>query len=52
MLSIVGVYLFGGEGLSEMALVLLIGFSIGTYSSIFIASPVVVIYNKIFHRNS
>ena len=33
---------FGGENLKDLCLVLLIGFVCGTYSSIFIASPIVV----------
>jgi preprotein translocase subunit SecF len=35
------VLFFGGETLKDFALVLLIGFAIGAYSSIFLASPVV-----------
>lgn len=42
-LIVVGVlYLFGGEVLRTFALALIIGIIIGTYSSIFVASPVVV----------
>lgn len=37
---------FGGETLRDFALVLLIGFAIGTYSSIFIASPILVIWHN------
>ena len=36
---IVSVYLFGGDMVSGLAITLLIGIVIGTYSSIFIASP-------------
>ncbi|MEE8638185.1 MAG: protein translocase subunit SecF [Candidatus Margulisiibacteriota bacterium] len=35
------VLFFGGETLKDFALVLLIGFAIGAYSSIFLASPIV-----------
>lgn len=35
------VMFFGGETLKDFALVLLIGFAIGAYSSIFLASPIV-----------
>jgi preprotein translocase subunit SecF len=35
-------YLFGGEVLRSFAFALIVGIIIGTYSSIFIASPVVV----------
>lgn len=42
-LIVVGVlYLFGGEVLRTFALALIIGILVGTYSSIFIASPIVV----------
>jgi preprotein translocase subunit SecF len=34
-------YLFGGSGLSDFALILLLGIFFGTYSSIFIASGLV-----------
>jgi len=35
-------YLFGGEVLNDFALALVLGVIIGTYSSIFVASPIVV----------
>ncbi|MEB3830129.1 protein translocase subunit SecF [Phormidium sp. CCY1219] len=38
MLSLVAIFLFGGETLKYFALALIIGFSAGAYSSIFIAS--------------
>ncbi|MBI1292496.1 protein translocase subunit SecD [bacterium] len=37
-------YLFGGVGLSDFALILLLGVGFGTYSSIFIASVLVYMY--------
>lgn len=39
-------YLFGGESIKNFVLVLLIGIIVGTYSSIFFASPTLVIYNN------
>lgn len=39
MLALAGVYLFGGESTRIFSLTLIIGIIIGTYSSIFIASP-------------
>ncbi len=42
LIVVVVLYLFGGEVLRNFALALIIGIVIGTYSSIFIASPVVV----------
>jgi preprotein translocase subunit SecF len=38
--------LFGGETLREFALILLIGLFSGTYSSIFIAAPILVVWEK------
>ncbi len=47
LLSVFAVYFYGGEGLKEMALVLILGIIVGTYSSSFIASPMVVFLNKL-----
>lgn len=48
LVTVIGLYFWGGEGLSDMALVLIVGIAIGTYSSTFIASPVVVIWERFF----
>jgi len=45
ILVILSLFLFGGEVLNSFALVLLIGFIVGTYSSIFIATPLVVAFH-------
>lgn len=50
LMAIVPVYLFGGEGLKEMAQVLIIGVIIGTYSSNFIASPILVLWDRYISR--
>lgn len=42
MFTLLCVYLLGGMTTKDFALILLIGFIFGTYSSIFIASPIVV----------
>ena len=42
LLVVVAMYLWGGTILNAFALALLFGFVIGTYSSIFIASPIVL----------
>lgn len=42
MITLLCVYIFGGMTTKDFALILLIGFIFGTYSSIMIASPVVV----------
>jgi len=46
-LVVVSLVIFGGEVLRGLSLVLLIGFIFGTYSSIFVASPVMLL----FHTN-
>jgi len=42
IVMVLAMLFFGGENLRDLCLVLLIGFIAGTYSSIFIASPIVV----------
>lgn len=42
LLSLIAVYFFGGESVKYFALALIIGIIAGTYSSIFIASPILV----------
>ena len=41
--SALALFLFGGEVLHDFALAMLLGVVIGTYSSVFVASPVVII---------
>ena len=41
-MAVLMLFLFGGGALSEFALTLMIGIAIGTYSSIFVASPILV----------
>lgn len=47
MLSIVAILVSGAESLRDFAEVLIFGIIIGTYSSIFVASPVVQLYEKL-----
>ena len=42
LLTVVVLFLFGGPGLRNFSLTLIIGVIVGTYSSIFIASPIVL----------
>jgi len=42
LLVVVPLFLFGGEVIRDFALALILGVIIGTYSSIFVASPIVV----------
>jgi len=45
-LVVLSLVAFGGEVLRPLSLVLLIGFIFGTYSSVFIASPIMLLFNK------
>jgi len=47
IVMIVALLAFGGETIREFNIVLLIGFVFGGYSSIFIASPIVVMFKKV-----
>lgn len=44
------IFFFGGDVLRGFAFLLLIGIVVGTYSSVFIASPVVLLWEKYFGR--
>ena len=41
-LVVVALYFYGGEVLNTFALCLMIGFVVGTYSTVFIVSPIVL----------
>lgn len=46
LLVVVSLYLFGGSVINDFAFVLLIGVVVGTYSSIFVAAPILVEWHK------
>ena len=46
ILSLTAVYFFGGESIKHFALALIAGIVTGTYSSIFIAAPLLVTWNR------
>ncbi len=46
VLALLAIYFFGGESTKDFALALIIGIIVGTYSSIFIASPLLVTYHS------
>ncbi|MDO8617293.1 MAG: protein translocase subunit SecF [Candidatus Uhrbacteria bacterium] len=46
LLTLFAIHFFGGESLRDFTLALIIGIAVGTYSSIFIASPLLVTWNK------
>ncbi len=42
LFTVISLFLFGGEVINDFAFALLIGITVGTYSSIYIASPVLI----------
>ncbi|MEK7614999.1 MAG: protein translocase subunit SecF [Patescibacteria group bacterium] len=44
--ALLAIFLFGGDSTRPFALALMIGIAVGTYSSIFIASPLLVVWEK------
>ncbi len=47
LLALVAILLFGGESVRYFSLALIVGIVFGTYSSIFVASPLLVMWNAI-----
>ncbi|HTY13546.1 MAG TPA: protein translocase subunit SecF [Candidatus Omnitrophota bacterium] len=45
IIMVLSLLIFGGENTRDLCILLLIGFSFGCYSSIFIASPIVVLFS-------
>lgn len=45
LLSLIAIYFFGGESIKYFALALIMGIFLGAYSSIFVASPLLVWWN-------
>lgn len=46
LLSLIAIYLFGGENIKYFSLAMIMGIFLGAYSSIFVASPLLVWWNK------
>ncbi|MFH1199228.1 MAG: protein translocase subunit SecD [Candidatus Omnitrophota bacterium] len=46
LLTVLAIFLYGGEILSNFAFVLLVGFVSGVYSTVFIASPLVLAWSR------
>ena len=46
LLAVLALYLFGGLVINDFALILLVGIIVGTYSSIFVAVPVVLLFGE------
>jgi preprotein translocase subunit SecF len=51
LLALTAILLFGGASIKTFALALTIGIFIGTYSSIFVASPLLVVWEKFSNRD-
>lgn len=47
---LLALFLFGGQSIKYFVLALLIGITSGTYSSIFVASPLLVVWDNLRHR--
>lgn len=52
ILALLAVLAFGGSSIRDFALVLAVGVFVGTYSSIFIASPLIVVWEKMAKRKA
>lgn len=50
LLALFAIFMFGGSSIHDFTLALIIGVTIGTYSSIFLASPLLVIWEKARHN--
>jgi len=50
LIVVLALFLYGGGVIHNFAFALLIGILIGTYSSIFVASPALVYYDKLFSK--
>lgn len=46
LLTLLAIFIFGGESIKDFSLVLIIGIFSGTYSSLFIASPFLVVWQE------
>lgn len=46
LLTLIAIHFFGGQSLRDFTLTLIIGIAVGTYSSIFIASPLLVTWER------
>ncbi len=50
ILALLAIIVLGGNTIKDFALALVVGIFVGTYSSIFIASPVLVVWNNLVNR--
>ncbi len=52
LFSVLALYLFGGESLKNFSFALLVGIVFGTYSSIYVASPIIVDLENFFRKRA
>ena len=52
ILEVLALYFFGGEVLHDFALCLLVGFISGVYSTVYIASPFVITWRRLFKQTA
>jgi preprotein translocase subunit SecF len=50
ILTVFALFVLGGEGINDFAQVLLFGMIIGVYSTVYIASPVVISWEKLMMK--
>ena len=50
LVVVLALFFFGGEVIKDFAFALIVGVVVGTYSSIYIASPILIEWNRVFHR--
>lgn len=51
LIMLIVLFFFGGESIRYFILALIVGITVGTYSSIFVASPVLLFWQKILKRS-
>jgi preprotein translocase subunit SecF len=51
-LAVLGLYLFGGEALAGFSFAMVVGIVVGTYSTIYIASPIVIWWDAFTRRRA
>jgi preprotein translocase subunit SecF len=52
MLVVTMLLIFGGATLWDFSLALFVGILVGTYSSIFVASPIIILFNKLAEQKT
>ena len=52
LLAVLALLFLGGGVIHDFAFALTVGILVGTYSSIYVASPVVLAWNKLFPQKS